>query len=377
MSASSLAERDATCPLCLIPCKIYIPAGSSFKVLGRDTDFLANYEGINPLFYEIWVCPVCHFSAYREDFNKVEPGHMDACVALTEALRKGPPTDFAKPERTLFIALASFRIALRYYEARHASDEIMGGLCLRLAKLCRLGGDRQREYAYLEQALGHYLKATLEDQPTKFEEGMLPYLVGELHLRVGDSPLAVDWFRKVLELSKKRIIRGDILHFTESQLAKASEVAERFALLRQVAFLSPLSDRELGRLEAQSHILDLGADHRLFGPGDRGEAMWVVIEGQVRESEGSDRIYGPRQSFGELGLLTGEPHACQTQTTMSSRLLVIEKAPFKALLAANPELSTALIHRFATMTQRVPASADEARQDEERLFEKLMKVFKL
>lgn len=369
-------ERDTTCPLCLVPGKAYTPSPSAYKVLGRESDFLANYEGMNPLFYDVFVCPVCLFSAFREDFQRLAPDEQAVCIQVSEELRKGPKTDFTKAERSLFVALAALRQALRFYAARTAADETMAMANLKMAKLCRLGGDRQREQTYLEAALYHYLRAhdLNGDRPVK-EEGLVPYLIGDLHMRIGDPLAAIPWFRKVIELSKSRLIRGDIMHWNQERLAEAEQASRLLELLRGVPLFQPLSDRELGRLEMASRRRDLKAGDELFAPGEPGDWMALVVSGLIETSEGEDARYGPGMSLGEMSLLTGEPRTCRAVAKENSRLVLIDKAPFKALLAANPGLSSALVEAYARMRRETPTAGLEA--NGEHLFERLIGFFKL
>ena len=89
--------------------------------------------------------------------------------------------------------------------------------------------------------------------------------------------------------------------------------------------------------------------------------MYVVEEGSLRieaTTEGGERVVlaerGPGDFFGEMSLLTGQPRNATVIAETESTLLRIDKAAFKEVLLADPEVAEALseeVVRRATETE--------------------------
>lgn len=88
----------------------------------------------------------------------------------------------------------------------------------------------------------------------------------------------------------------------------------------------------------------------LFLRGDPGDSLYGVITGRVRISVSGPRgkevflnIMEPGDSFGEIALLDGEPRTATATALTRTELLVVQRAPFLALLRKEPSLALHLI----------------------------------
>lgn len=91
------------------------------------------------------------------------------------------------------------------------------------------------------------------------------------------------------------------------------------------------------------------AGERLFHRGDLGTTMYVVAQGAVNLDFGDDLVgkrLGPREFFGELGLLIGD-HARSADATVveGGVLLVLGRGEFDALAAREPALLARFLRR--------------------------------
>jgi CRP/FNR family cyclic AMP-dependent transcriptional regulator len=95
--------------------------------------------------------------------------------------------------------------------------------------------------------------------------------------------------------------------------------------------------------------------------GDRSDAMYVILEGQVRVyvSTADDREYvlgtqGPGTCFGEMVLDDG-PRSASVQAVSACRLAMLTRESFRSHLRSHPDLSLALIgnliRRCRTLTE--------------------------
>ena len=165
------------------------------KVKTRDSDFREVYEGANPSWYLIYVCPECLFAAYPDDFANVAASEIAAINNTTTQRREIAAAHDLNGERSIEAALAAYRLAVHCYSLRAANHQRMGGLYQRLAWLCRETGDSQTEQRYLAEALLSFRSALEQQKPAEPEgELMLLYTIGEINLRLGNPVEAVKLF---------------------------------------------------------------------------------------------------------------------------------------------------------------------------------------
>lgn len=91
------------------------------------------------------------------------------------------------------------------------------------------------------------------------------------------------------------------------------------------------------------------AGHHLFRRGDLGTAMYVIASGAIDLDFGDDLVgkrLGPREFFGELGLLIGD-HARSADAVMAEDgvLLELGREEFDALAARGPQLLSQFLRR--------------------------------
>lgn len=138
-------------------------------------------------------------------------------------------------------------------------------------------------------------------------------------------------------------------------------VAEVVATLRQIDFLSPLSNDELETLSRGIEVLRKKAGESIFQKGDTGDAFFIVISGEVSLiREGAKVVEAVKQGgfFGEIALLTGEPRSTSAVAARGCELAVVGREDFQGLVMANPaialQMSRILGHRLATAAKANP-----------------------
>lgn len=128
--------------------------------------------------------------------------------------------------------------------------------------------------------------------------------------------------------------------------------------LRNVDFLAPLSDAEIGELARGMTLVRKGAGEVLFREGDPGEEFFVVLSGEIAlvGKEGAAvQTVGAGGFFGEIALLTGDARSTGARASKSSELLSIGREAFSRVMMSNPtialEMSRILGQRLARATQ--------------------------
>jgi CRP-like cAMP-binding protein len=122
--------------------------------------------------------------------------------------------------------------------------------------------------------------------------------------------------------------------------------------LRGVPGFDLLDDRHLLWMVGASVNLAWPAGSFVFRKGQPGEALYVVLSGEVRIFDSVDgaeieiaRIR-PGDFFGEMSLLLDTTHTKNVQAVQDSELLVLMKDSFRRLLDSKPDLAALVQKRL-------------------------------
>lgn len=121
-------------------------------------------------------------------------------------------------------------------------------------------------------------------------------------------------------------------------------------LLGKTKLFAGFEADELDRLLAQARERKMRRGEVLLRAGDPGDSMMAILLGEVRivlaDAEGHDQIIntlGVGAVFGEMALFDGKPRSADVVASTNGRLLVIERGPVQALLAADPRFAARVI----------------------------------
>jgi CRP-like cAMP-binding protein len=111
--------------------------------------------------------------------------------------------------------------------------------------------------------------------------------------------------------------------------------------LAAVPDFSALDDRTLLRIVGASANLVWIADSVVFEKGSASEALYVILSGRVRITDGDVEIatLEPGDFFGELSLLLHTRHSKSATAVEDTELMVLPKESFQELLASNADLA--------------------------------------
>ena len=334
------AARELTCPICAHLFKLHTPKSALSSLQSRDADFCPYYEGPNPLFYAIWVCPACGYAALKDHFRTISD--HERSVLETDLLEWSDHRrfDFSKPERSLYAAMLSFQLAIRSYELRKVPSELRASLALRLAWLCRYGHDRKRENHYLAQAQVLYEAAYSKglSRHANVSEAQVAYLIGEISRRLGKGQEAVDWFLRAI---KGDPTKGDVYRMARDQIYETKEAIRFFEYLKNVDILKSLAIEEIAELSVQIKCQTYRSGKVICEQGTSGHSMGLLMNGSARVEIDGIRVgeLGAGDVFGEISLLTGQPRSATIVTEAKTEWLEIDRVSFKTVLQANPVIA--------------------------------------
>lgn len=192
----ALYSKKVTCPVCGEQFSSMKAKVNSCKIEKKDEDFCIHYEDLNPMYYDIFVCPSCAYSASENSFGDI--AEMEVKLLKDAFVGRKVGRTFCT-QRNLEDAIAACKLAIYTAELRKAKASILAGLCLKLAWLYRFAGDKQEE-VFLNYALQNYLEAfDKEALPIgNLNEISVMYLLGELSRRLGKFNDAIVWFGKAV-----------------------------------------------------------------------------------------------------------------------------------------------------------------------------------
>jgi len=195
-------KRKFICPLCLKPFKTLKPRQKYIVVEKADDDFCLYYKSVNPLYYEINVCPNCGYSFNSSTYSPVKDELKQAINKILSEIWEG--NNYCGL-RTLEEAIRTFKLAIDCQRQMGADDATMGRFFLKLGWLHRYLKDKEQEHRNLEKALYHLSRSfetsTSEDPK---EEINLMFLLGQLHLILGDEKGSINWFVNIVQHPERK-----------------------------------------------------------------------------------------------------------------------------------------------------------------------------
>ena len=122
------------------------------------------------------------------------------------------------------------------------------------------------------------------------------------------------------------------------------DVLDRAIALHQAPLFAALSPDELLPLAELCTDVELDAGERLFGEGEPGDSLYVIVGGKVAVEQGGRRVaeLGAGECVGELAALDWEPRSATVRALADCELVRLERDDLLDQLGDHPELSQAL-----------------------------------
>ena len=151
-------------------------------------------------------------------------------------------------------------------------------------------------------------------------------------------------------------------------MTMASAVSEdtQELYIRDLPLLARLPESDLQALASRGRVRRFPQGSAIFHEGDPGDALHVVVEGQVRitvlsgaGNEATVAMVETGDCFGEFALLDGRPRSATATATRATRTFVVTRADFVEWLSARPAAALALLETLSLRLRRT----DEALAD--------------
>ncbi|NLC06605.1 MAG: DUF2225 domain-containing protein [Syntrophomonadaceae bacterium] len=199
-----LFDRTVECPVCSSKVRVRAVRKSALRVVSRDSDSMVTYEGINPLFYDIFLCNTCGYAGTEKQFTqRLLKTQID--LIKQNISSRWRPKEYPRIYDA-DIAIERFKLALLNCVVRKAKNSDIALLCLKLGWVYRVKGDRENEVKYLTQAQVGFKEALAKESPpiAGMDGDSVEYIIGELARRIGDYKDALFWFGRVLGNTQAR-----------------------------------------------------------------------------------------------------------------------------------------------------------------------------
>ncbi len=155
--------------------------------------------------------------------------------------------------------------------------------------------------------------------------------------------------------------------------------------LRQIEFLSCLSDENLEALTKRAHLRVFGNGETVVRQGDAGNSLFINLCGELDVSVDGTKvgILGGGDFFGEMSLLTGESRSATVKAIGEVWLIEITKLALDPIIHSNPaiaeELSIALERRMEKTreVQLTPKSTSGFDEPRKNILLKIKKFFSI
>jgi CRP-like cAMP-binding protein len=133
---------------------------------------------------------------------------------------------------------------------------------------------------------------------------------------------------------------------------------EALSLLRRVPIFAGLSDESLGKLVDGSRLRSYPAGQVIWSEGDPGDALLILVSGQLRisriESDGRESVLSvvePPAAIGELALLDNQPRDATVVAQRDVSVRLLPRQAFRELLATQPTAIYGLLKTLAAMVR--------------------------
>lgn len=196
-------QRNLTCFSCQGEFKTTKIRSRFIRYHQHDTDFCPNYltTELNPLLYNVNVCPHCGFS-FTENFSK----HM--IPVIRNEIHNHISAHWSGQSygglRTVEEGIKTYKLAILSASVKREKPIVKAGLYLRTAWLYRTSKNSEQEFRFMNLAVEAYCASYSQEDflDTQMSTARILYLIAELYYRLGNYSLSAIYFSKVIQQQK-------------------------------------------------------------------------------------------------------------------------------------------------------------------------------
>jgi serine/threonine protein phosphatase PrpC len=130
--------------------------------------------------------------------------------------------------------------------------------------------------------------------------------------------------------------------------ARAKRLALKRDVLAHMPLFSRLTERELLRVMQAVEVREYGDGDLVIREGDKGDELFIVLEGKVRVSRGEQVLttLGQGEHVGEMALIRSVPRSASVTAVGPAELIAIRRADFFEILRKEHEIAVKMLWQF-------------------------------
>lgn len=220
-----LYDKQYTCPYCDHQFKYPTLRSGMNKPLYTDIDLYTHYEFVNPLLFEIIVCPHCFYSGFVRSFNTPLLPYQERL--LKKCFETEFPEVYLLKIVTVHESVIKHKLALYIAHIKRSSLAEQSYLALKIAWLYRDLGDEEKETFFIKKAYWGFNESLVRETYPILEisEPTAKYITAALAYRLGKFDEAN---KKAFELIKstytERAIKEKAYELRETIKEKKNEL---------------------------------------------------------------------------------------------------------------------------------------------------------
>lgn len=120
---------------------------------------------------------------------------------------------------------------------------------------------------------------------------------------------------------------------------------EKVIFLKSIDLFAQISGEDLAAVALICSEDERDQGEEIFSQGEFADALYLVVKGKVRVHT-LDRVVaelGPRECFGEMGILDASPRSATVTALTDVALLKIAREDFREIMSEKPEIAQAII----------------------------------
>ena len=139
------------------------------------------------------------------------------------------------------------------------------------------------------------------------------------------------------------------------------------ALLRRAPLFAELSEDDLTGVADTGEPVELAPGEQLAGEGEPGDAMFVIVSGELqvvkrsRTSEVPIAVLGPGEIVGEMAIFEAQPRNATVRAVEQTRVIRIARDEILAILQTRPSVTLSMLR---TMMGRLRNTESMLREQE-------------
>jgi signal transduction histidine kinase len=148
-----------------------------------------------------------------------------------------------------------------------------------------------------------------------------------------------------------------------------------------LSFMDRLTERDRHALASRASQVRFAAGSSIFCEGDVGDALYIVLNGQVavikEAGHGPDMLLayqGPGEVLGEMSLVGHQPRSASVVAVEDTDLLRIDEDDFPALLEEHPGINWAILNALNDRLNLADLARIDVLQEEQDLMRRLERV---